>query len=248
MKISLPTLRRTGKKRRAAVARSKSSADKNVVNMKLLWKDQPVSHEKERVRKKCVSTPDLLACSNVNITDVHTIFTAAGLKRSPVKQGTDAGLKRSPVKQGTDAGLKRSPVKQGTDAGLKRSPVKQGTDAGLKRSPVKQGTDVVEGETDDVASPLPSHVKLSRVNLVQQRANTPIKRSNLRLILPDEEEIGRKRTRSAATQEGVETKPLKSQKLSCISCVQEDCVVCTLAQPHLRHRINFQNYIWREFY
>ena len=198
MKISLPTLRRTGKKRRAAVARSKSSADKNVVNMKLLWKDQPVSHEKERVRKKCVSTPDLLACSNVNITDVHTIFTAAA--------------------------------------------------AGLKRSPVKQGTAAVERETDDVASPLPSHVKLSRVNLVQQRANTPIKRSNLRLILPDEEEIGRKRTRSAATQEGVETKPLKSQKLSCISCVQEDCVVCTLAQPHLRHRINFQNYIWREFY
>ena len=71
----------------------------------------------------------------------------------------------------------------------------------------------------------------------------PIKQSSLTMILPDRQErvpppFKPKRSKNEA----------KKKKEVTSSCVQWDCVVCTLARPDLRHRVHLELGFWREFY
>ena len=188
MKISFLTLRYNGKKRRVVanpVSRSKSWADKNIVNMKMLCRDRTDNPEENSARKKYASNPDLMICSHVKMPDRSTPFIA---NSSSMNQGT-------------------------------------------------------------ATPPSPSNIMSSVGTERREEVYTPIKQSSLSIILPDDRETGRKRTRSAAPQKTAESKSknFKSQKSSEL-CVEAECMVCTLARPALRHRVVLQPEIWREFY
>jgi hypothetical protein len=85
-----------------------------------------------------------------------------------------------------------------------------------------------------------------------EQAHTQIRQSSLSLIQPSHQEVRRERTRAGPPQKSgamkINSNESKTLSEPTRSCVETDCVVCSLARPHLRHRVVFQPEFWREFY
>ena len=92
-----------------------------------------------------------------------------------------------------------------------------------------------------VPSPTPSLNTLLSTASFQQLQRSQIKQSSLTMILPDQ-------GRLTPPDKPIRTKYEVRGKGPDMTCVQVDCVVCTLARPEVRHRAVLQPGFWREFF
>ena len=96
-------------------------------------------------------------------------------------------------------------------------------------------------DDSSLSSPTPSLNTLLSTATFQQLQRSQIKQSSLTMILPDQERL-------TPPDKPIRTKHEVRRKGPDTTCVQVDCVVCTLARPEVRHRAVLQPGFWREFF
>lgn len=263
MWISLPKMLCGIKRRKCtpSVSRSKSWTDKCSVKIRESWRGENTISE-SRTLPRGIFSPPPISSPQENRTLPAVLSSSPGKKFSSSPDLTSSVTSPSTLprtapstqyiecKQYTQS--KQYDQVELTKSCWKTNNFQENNNHEIPTSPSTSSTTTGSTTTPTVSCDTSPHRPSYRPHLPQ------IKRSSLTLILPDQvksappEKPARTRiegTRQEGTrQQGTRIEGTRS-KQSSVSCVQLDCVVCTLARPEIRHcGVILHPGFWREFY